>query len=91
MDGETINQEILVKRDTCYGCAVRCKPVVRVDSAQFPVEEVYGGLSMKHWQHLAAIVAWQSACSGVYEPIVQYVRHGYHHMWGNDCLGNGMS
>ena len=43
LDGETINQEILVKRDTCYGCAVRCKPVVRVDSDQFPVEEVYGG------------------------------------------------
>jgi len=43
LDGGTINQEILVKRDTCYGCAVRCKPVVRVDSDQFSVEEVYGG------------------------------------------------
>ncbi|RJQ44600.1 MAG: aldehyde:ferredoxin oxidoreductase [Anaerolineaceae bacterium] len=43
LDGETINQEILVKRDTCYGCVVRCKPVVHVDSALYPVDEVYGG------------------------------------------------
>ncbi len=43
LDGETINKEILVKRDTCYGCVVRCKPVVHVNSALYPVNEVYGG------------------------------------------------
>ncbi len=43
LDGETINKEILVKRDTCYGCVVRCKPVVHINSALYPVDEVYGG------------------------------------------------
>ena len=43
LDGETINKEILVKRDTCYGCVVRCKPVVHVDSVRYPVDAIYGG------------------------------------------------
>lgn len=43
LDGQTINEQILVKRDTCYACAVRCKPVVEVRSERFPVEQIYGG------------------------------------------------
>ncbi len=43
IDGTTINREILVKRDTCFACAVRCKPVVSVDQGTYLVDPRYGG------------------------------------------------
>lgn len=43
IDGITINREILVRRDTCFACAVRCKPVVSVKEGAFLVDPRYGG------------------------------------------------
>ncbi len=43
IDGVTISQQVLVKRDTCYACAVRCKPVVAVKEGRFRVAPRYGG------------------------------------------------
>ncbi|HSH35891.1 aldehyde ferredoxin oxidoreductase N-terminal domain-containing protein, partial [Schnuerera sp.] len=38
--GTTMSETILKKRDTCYGCAVRCKRVVEVPGV---VDPLYGG------------------------------------------------
>ncbi|MFN8524849.1 MAG: aldehyde ferredoxin oxidoreductase family protein [Chloroflexota bacterium] len=42
--GETMRDTILVKRDTCYACAVRCKRVVEVTEPEdLKVDPKYGG------------------------------------------------
>ncbi len=43
IDGATINQAILEQRDTCFACAVRCKPVDSIPDGLYPVDSVYGG------------------------------------------------
>ncbi len=43
IDGATINQTILERRDTCYACMVRCKPVDAIPGGTYPVDPVYGG------------------------------------------------
>ncbi|MBC7236548.1 MAG: aldehyde ferredoxin oxidoreductase family protein [Chloroflexi bacterium] len=40
---ETIMETITVRRDTCYGCPVRCKWVVKVEDEDYPVDPKYGG------------------------------------------------
>ena len=41
--GEEIRDTILKERDTCFGCVVRCKPVVEVTGGPYEVEPRYGG------------------------------------------------
>ncbi|MGQ9683880.1 MAG: aldehyde ferredoxin oxidoreductase family protein [Anaerolineae bacterium] len=41
--GERMRDTILIERDTCYACPVRCKRVVQVREGPFPVDPVYGG------------------------------------------------
>jgi len=41
--GTTMRDTILVKRDTCYACAVRCKRVVEVKDGPIDVDRRYGG------------------------------------------------
>jgi len=36
-------KEITIRRDTCYGCPIRCKWVVQVDDPDRPVDPRYGG------------------------------------------------
>ncbi len=43
ISGATINQTILERRDTCYACPVRCKPVVEIPDGPYPVDPIYGG------------------------------------------------
>jgi aldehyde:ferredoxin oxidoreductase len=44
INGDTMRDTILVKRDTCYACAVRCKRVVEVkEPEELKVDPVYGG------------------------------------------------
>lgn len=40
--GETMTEEILKGRDTCYACVVRCKRVVEAQGA-YPLNPAYGG------------------------------------------------
>ena len=42
ISGETMHSTILVGRDTCYACPVRCKQVVEVEEP-YTVDKVYGG------------------------------------------------
>jgi aldehyde:ferredoxin oxidoreductase len=43
LDGKTMAQTILKKRDTCYACTVRCKRVVEVLEGPYKVNPRYGG------------------------------------------------
>lgn len=95
LDGETINKKILVKRDTCYGCVVRCKPVVHVDSNHYPVDEIYGG---PEYETLAtfgsycgidnlAAVAYMNQLCNMYG--LDTITCGATIAWAMECFENG--
>jgi len=50
--GETMHDSILKRRDTCFGCAVRCKRVVEVKEGPYQVDPLYGG---PEYETLAAL------------------------------------
>lgn len=43
LDGRTMSETILKRRDTCYACSIRCKRVVEIESGAYPVNPAYGG------------------------------------------------
>jgi len=43
IDGETMTETILIGRDTCYACTVRCKRIVELTEGDFLVDPRYGG------------------------------------------------
>lgn len=43
IDGRTMAETILQRRDTCYACTVRCKRVVEVADPLYPADPHYGG------------------------------------------------
>lgn len=43
ISGQTMSDTILVARDGCYACPVRCKRRVEVDKGEFTVSKAYGG------------------------------------------------
>jgi aldehyde:ferredoxin oxidoreductase len=52
ISGETLNDTVLKGRDTCFGCAVRCKRVVEVAEGPYLVDPLYGG---PEYETLAAL------------------------------------
>jgi len=43
ISGETMKNEILIKRKGCYACPIRCKRVVEVHTDEYDVDPRYGG------------------------------------------------
>ncbi|MEE8390296.1 MAG: aldehyde ferredoxin oxidoreductase family protein [Anaerolineae bacterium] len=43
ISGQKMAETILKKRDTCFGCVIRCKRVVEVSDGPFQVDPRYGG------------------------------------------------
>ena len=43
IDGKTMYDTVLKERDTCFGCAVRCKRVVEITEGPYKVDPLYGG------------------------------------------------
>lgn len=43
ISGQAMQETFLQERDTCFGCVVRCKRVVKVDKGPFQVDPRYGG------------------------------------------------
>ena len=43
ISGQRMTETILTKRDTCFGCVVRCKREVEVTEGPYPVDSRYGG------------------------------------------------
>ncbi len=52
ISGQTMTETILVDRDTCFACAVRCKRVVEVTTPEYTVNRRYGG---PEYETLAAV------------------------------------
>ncbi len=52
ISGHRMTETILVDRDTCFACAVRCKRVVEVDTPEIKVDRRYGG---PEYETLAAL------------------------------------
>ena len=42
ISGDAINEQVLIKRGTCFACALACKPEVKVGKP-YDVEPIYGG------------------------------------------------
>jgi aldehyde:ferredoxin oxidoreductase len=40
---ESMQEKIIIGRDTCYGCPIRCKWIAQVDNDRFHVDPGYGG------------------------------------------------
>lgn len=43
ISGEVMSEKILLKNDTCYACATRCKRVVAYEGEDFSIDPAYGG------------------------------------------------
>lgn len=43
ISGERMEETILVKNDTCFSCATRCKRVVAYEGPEFKIDPAYGG------------------------------------------------
>jgi len=43
LDGRTMADTILLKRDTCYACTVKCKRVVEITEGDYKVDPIHGG------------------------------------------------
>ena len=43
ISGEKMAETILIDRDTCYACTVRCKRVVEIKEGKYKVDPIYGG------------------------------------------------
>ena len=43
ISGPTMSKTVLKERDTCFGCAVRCKRVVEINEPRWQVDPLYGG------------------------------------------------
>jgi aldehyde:ferredoxin oxidoreductase len=43
LDGRTMTEKILVRRDTCFACPIRCKRVVEHEASPYQFDPDYGG------------------------------------------------
>lgn len=84
ISGEHLTETILVNRDTCYACAVRCKRVVDTTYAGKKVEPRYGGPEYE------TIAVFGSYC-GVNDLSAISLANQYCNMYGLDTIGTGAS
>jgi aldehyde:ferredoxin oxidoreductase len=82
IDGRRIAKTILKKRDTCFGCAVRCKPVVEVTNGPLPVDPRYGG---PEYETLAAMGSY----CGVSDLVTIAHANQLCNMYGMDTIACG--
>ena len=79
LTGKTMRDTILVDRDTCYGCAVRCKRVVGIDGK---VDPRYGGPEYE------TCATFGSYC-GVYDLEAVSLANQLCNMYGIDTISCG--
>ncbi len=96
LDGSTINQTILERRDTCYACLVRCKPVVAMPDGAIPVDPVYGGPEYETLYSFGsncgiddlAAVAYANQLCNMYG--MDTISCGSTIAWAMDCFEHGL-
>jgi len=96
LDGVTMSETILKKRDTCYACVVRCKRVVEIAEGPFHVDPVYGGPEYETLatfgsycgvSDLAAVAKANQICN-MYG--LDTISAGATIAWAMDCLEQGL-
>lgn len=84
MSGEVMESEVLVKREACYACPVRCKRVVEVKEGPRKVDKAYGGPEFE------TIGAVGSAC-GITDLISVCKSNELCGRYGLDTISTGMT
>lgn len=84
MSGERMHSEVLVKREACYACPVRCKRVVEVTEGPRKVDKQYGGPEFE------TIGAVGSAC-GISDLISVCKSNELCGRYGLDTISTGMT
>ncbi len=76
--------EITERRDTCYGCPIRCKWIVSVEDEDYPADPKYGG---PEYETNGAF----GSCIGVDD--LRVVSHANHlcNAYGLDTIGTGVT
>jgi aldehyde:ferredoxin oxidoreductase len=54
ISGETMAETILLKNDTCFSCATRCKRVVGYEGEEFNIDPAYGGPEFETIAHFGS-------------------------------------
>ncbi len=96
LDGKTMSDTILKRRDTCYSCTVRCKRVVEVQEEPYVVDPRYGG---PEYETLAAFgtycgvsdlhaVAYANQLCNMYG--MDSISCGATIAWAMDCFEQGI-
>jgi aldehyde:ferredoxin oxidoreductase len=89
--GQTMSASILVKQETCYACAVRCKRVVQVkESEHGSVDPLYGGPEYESLAALGSMEGIDDLIAGEGKRIVFGVRVRHNLAWQYDRVWNGV-
>ena len=96
LDGTTMSETILLKRDTCYGCVVRCKRVVEVTEGPYRVDPRYGGPEYETLATLGSYcgvdnleaVSYANQLCNMYG--LDTISCGASIAWAMDCFENGL-
>ena len=94
--GETITDTILKERDSCYACAVRCKPVVETEWDGHAVEPRYGGPEYETCSTLGSYCGVRDLAAIAYANQVcnanglDTIGTGATIAWAMECFENGV-
>jgi aldehyde:ferredoxin oxidoreductase len=94
--GEVINETILKGHDTCFGCVVRCKPVVEITEGAHAVDPRYGGPEYETLATMGAYcgvsdlaaVAYANQLCNMYG--MDTISCGATIAWAMDCFEQGL-
>jgi aldehyde:ferredoxin oxidoreductase len=96
LDGKTMERTILIDRDTCYACTVRCKRVVEVTEGPYQVDPRYGGPEYETLatlgsycgiDNLEAVALGNQLCN---QYGLDTISTGATIAWAMDCFENGL-
>jgi len=96
ISGQRMAATILIERDTCYACTVRCKRVVEVTEGPFTAQPRYGGPEYETLStfgsycdidNLAAIAAANELCNAYG---LDTISCGATIAWAMDCFARGL-
>lgn len=80
ISGERMKETVLVGRETCFGCPIRCKRVVKADGA----DPVYGG---PEYEALASL----GSCCGIDDLVAVCKANAFCNAMGMDVISAGVT
>jgi len=96
IDGKTMANTILKKRDSCYACTIRCKRVVESDQGEYNLDPQYGGPEYESLSTLGSYcgvndlqaVAYANQLCAMYG--LDTISCGATIAWAMDCFEKGI-